>query len=46
MADRARWSSIRYPLSTAESSGRKEISLIADLRKFYQVSNSIAETPI
>ena len=40
------WSSFRYPLSIAESASWKEIFLIADLRKFYQVSNSIAESPI
>ena len=43
---RAWWSSIRYHLSIAESSSRNEIFLIADLRKFYRVSNSIAESPI
>ena len=41
---RAWWSSNRYPVSIAESSSRKEIFLIADLKKFYQVSNSIAES--
>ena len=35
-----------YPLSIAESSCRKDIFLIADLRKFYRVSNSIAVLPI
>ena len=35
-----------YPLSIAEFSSQKEIFLIADLRKFYQVSNPIAESPI
>ena len=41
------WSFIWYPLSIAESSCRKEIFLIAELRKlFYQVSTSIAESPI
>ena len=43
---RAWWSSIKYPLSIAESPIQKEIFLIADLRKFYQVSNSVAESPI
>ena len=41
------WSFIWYPLSIAESSCRKEIFLIAELRKlFYQVSTSIVESPI
>ena len=40
------WSSVRYPLSIAESSIQKEIFLIADLRKFYRISNSIAESLI
>ena len=35
-----------HPLSIAESSSWKEIFLIAELRKFYQVSNSIAKSPI
>ena len=40
------WSSIRYPLSIAESPIQKEIFLVTDLGKFYRVSNSIAESPI
>ena len=43
---RAGWSSIRYPLSIAESSSRKEIFLIDDMRKFYRISKSVAESPI
>ena len=43
---RAWWSSIRYPLSIAESSSWKEIFLIDDMMKFYWVSNSTAESPI
>ena len=43
---RAWWSSIRYPSSIAKSSNWKETFLIADLRKFYWVSNLIAESHI
>ena len=43
---RAWWRSIKYPLSIAKFPIRKEIFLIAHLRKFHRVSNSIAESPI
>ena len=34
---RAWWSSIRHPLSVAESSSQKKISIIAERRQFFQV---------
>ena len=37
---------MEYPLSISDSSSREEIFIIADLRKFCRVSNSVAESPI